>query len=101
MSEDHSRTEQILQKLSTKTHSSECKLVKIRGIPQNPSFVVSRFESIIDNFKTRDGDVFVSTFVKAGDTFIQSFLCTKSKLFLMMICGTMVAAPLFIHVWHL
>lgn len=71
---DFSHTEPILQKLSNKTHSSEYKLVKIRGIPQNPSFVVARFESIIDNFKTRDDDVFVSTFVKAGGAFHKSFI---------------------------
>ena len=86
---DHSRTEQILQKLSTKTHSSEYKLVKIRGIPQNPSFVVPRFESIIDNFKTRDDDVFVSTFVKAGSTLIRSSDCTTLKLFLMILCSAL------------
>lgn len=51
---------------SSRFESSDYRLVDIRGIPQNPSFTVSKFESIIDSFQTRDGDVFLSTFVKAG-----------------------------------
>ena len=53
-------------KLPSRFESSDYRLVDVRGIPQNPSFTVSRFESIIDTFQTRDGDVFLSTFVKAG-----------------------------------
>ena len=53
-------------KLPSRFESSDYRLVDIRGIPQNPTFTVSRFESIIDTFQTRDGDVFLSTFVKAG-----------------------------------
>ena len=56
----------ILAKLSARFDSSDYKLLDIRGIPQNPSFTVSKFEDIIDSFQTRDGDVFISTFVKAG-----------------------------------
>jgi hypothetical protein len=56
----------ILAKLSSRFDSSDYKLLDIRGIPQNPSFIVSKFEDIIDSFQTRDGDVFISTFVKAG-----------------------------------
>jgi len=50
------------------------KLVKVRGIPQNPTFDVATFEDIIDNFVTRDGDVFISTFVKAGTTWTQQII---------------------------
>lgn len=63
---DYSYVVPIIAKLSAKFDSSDYKLVDIRGIPQNPSFIVSRFEEIIDSFKTRDNDVFVTTFVKAG-----------------------------------
>jgi hypothetical protein len=57
----------ILAKLSSRFDSSDYKLLDVRGIPQNPSFTVSKFEDIIDSFQTRDGDVFISTFVKAGE----------------------------------
>jgi cystathionine beta-lyase family protein involved in aluminum resistance len=64
----------IIAKLSEKFDSSDYKLINVRGIPQNPSFVISRFEEIIDSFKTRDNDVFVTTFVKAGySDFISNF----------------------------
>ena len=53
-------------KLSSRFESSDYRLVDVRGIPQNSSLIVSRFESVIDTFQTRDGDVFLSTFVKAG-----------------------------------
>lgn len=52
----------------------EYKLVVVRGIQQNPSFDVARFEDIIDNFVTKDGDVFVATFVKAGTTWTQQII---------------------------
>jgi hypothetical protein len=42
------------------------KLIDIKGVPQNPLFDVKKFEEIIDSFQTRNNDVFVSTFVKAG-----------------------------------
>ena len=57
----------VLATLSAKFDSSDYKLADVRGIPQNPCFDVDKFEDIIDSFQTRDGDVFVSTFVKAGD----------------------------------
>ena len=56
----------LLSDLAAKFDSSDYKLVNIRGIPQNPWFDVAKFEDIIDNFETRDNDVFVSTYVKAG-----------------------------------
>jgi cystathionine beta-lyase family protein involved in aluminum resistance len=71
----------IIAKLSEKFDSSDYKLINVKGIPQNPSFVISRFEEIIDSFKTRDDDVFVTTFVKAGcgdfisEKFSFSFMC--------------------------
>ena len=64
---DFSYVEPVLAELSAKFDSSDYKLVDVRGIPQNPWFDVAKFEDIIDSFQTRDGDVFVSTFVKAGD----------------------------------
>ena len=57
----------VLAGLSAKFAASNYKLANVRGIPQNPCFDVAKFEDIIDSFQTRDGDVFVSTFVKAGD----------------------------------
>ena len=50
------------------------KLVKVRGIPQNPTFNVNKFIDIIDNFVTKDGDVFVATYVKAGTTWTQQII---------------------------
>lgn len=71
----------IIAKLSAKFDSSDYKLINVRGIPQNPSFVVSRFEEIIDTFKTRDNDVFVTTFVKAGcSVFIPVFIHFYSRV---------------------
>jgi|AntAceMinimDraft_1070359.scaffolds.fasta_scaffold125434_1 hypothetical protein len=46
----------------------------VRGIPQNPSFDVEKFEDCIDNFVTKDGDVFVATYVKAGTTWTQQMI---------------------------
>jgi hypothetical protein len=79
----------ILAKWSSRFDSSDYKLLDIRGIPQNPSFTVSKFEDIIDSFQTRDGDVFISTFVKAGiepdsspmelSCFVASFEIMSSK----------------------
>ena len=63
---DTSSLEPILAKLPSRIDLSDYKLVDIRGIPQNPTFTVSKFENIIDSFQTRDKDVFLSTFVKAG-----------------------------------
>jgi hypothetical protein len=63
---EFSYVEPILAKLSEKADKTDYKLVNIRGVPQNPTFDIAMFEDIIDSFKTRDGDVFVSTFVKAG-----------------------------------
>ena len=49
-------------------------LVKVRGIQQNPTFNINKFEDIIDNFNTKDGDVFVATYVKAGTTWTQQII---------------------------
>jgi len=49
-------------------------LVNVRGIPQNPTFNIEKFEDIIDNFNTKDGDVFVATYVKAGTTWTQQII---------------------------
>jgi hypothetical protein len=46
--------------------TGDYKLIDIKGVPQNPLFNVKKFEEIIDSFQTRNNDVFVSTFVKAG-----------------------------------
>ena len=66
----------ILAKLATEktAESVGYNLVKVRGIPQNPTFNAPAFEDIIDNFHTRDGDVFISTFVKAGTTWTQQII---------------------------
>ena len=60
----------VLAQLGAKFDATDYKLVSIRGVPQNPWFDVQKFEDIIDNFQTRDEDVFVSTFVKAGKKII-------------------------------
>jgi len=49
-------------------------LKTIRGINQNPTFDAEKFESIIDNFERKDGDVFIATYVKAGTTWVQTMV---------------------------
>ena len=46
----------------------------VRGIPQNPMFDVAAFEQVIDQFQTKDGDAFVTTYVKAGTTWVQQIV---------------------------
>lgn len=46
----------------------------VRGIPQNPLFDGALFEEMIDGFVTRDSDVFVCTYVKAGTTWAQQIV---------------------------
>lgn len=53
---------------------SDYKAVLVRGVPQNPMFDVQRFETIIDEFQTKDGDVFIATYVKAGTTWVQQIV---------------------------
>ena len=63
----------ILKELS-ETEGLEYNIVRVRGIPQNPTFDADLFDKLIDNFETRDGDVFISTYVKAGTTWTQQIL---------------------------
>lgn len=65
---------EVLAKLQATSIESDYNLVKVRSIPQNPSFDVDRFEDLIDNFVTKDGDVFVTTYVKAGTTWTQQII---------------------------
>lgn len=53
---------------------TDYKAVLVRGVPQNPMFDVQSFEAIIDDFETKDGDVFIATYVKAGTTWVQQIL---------------------------
>ncbi len=64
----------VIDKLSNKTIETDYKLVNVRGVPQNPTFDEKKFEEVIDNFVTRDGDVFIATFVKAGTTWTQQIV---------------------------
>lgn len=65
---------EALSKLERTEFTSDYNLTLVRGIPQNPSFDVARFEDIIDNFETKDGDVFIATYVKAGTTWTQQIV---------------------------
>jgi hypothetical protein len=73
---DFAYVKPILEKLRTEKTAEKAgyNLVKIRDIPQNPTFNAAAFEDVIDNFETRDGDVFISTFVKAGTTWTQQII---------------------------
>jgi hypothetical protein len=64
----------ILEKIAETPIESDYKLVDIRGVPQNPTFNVTAFEDIIDNFQTKDGDVYIATYVKAGTTWTQQIV---------------------------
>mmetsp|Transcript_21361 Transcript_21361/g.30972 ORF Transcript_21361/g.30972 Transcript_21361/m.30972 type:complete len:298 (-) Transcript_21361:80-973(-) len=46
----------------------------IRGIYQNPMFKEEDFNDLIANFETRDDDVFICTYVKAGTTWTQQII---------------------------
>eukprot|EP00602_Paraphysomonas_sp_CaronLab_P005943 CAMPEP_0185035076 /NCGR_PEP_ID=MMETSP1103-20130426/25776_1 /TAXON_ID=36769 /ORGANISM="Paraphysomonas bandaiensis, Strain Caron Lab Isolate" /LENGTH=308 /DNA_ID=CAMNT_0027571991 /DNA_START=1 /DNA_END=927 /DNA_ORIENTATION=+ len=50
------------------------KLSCVRGMPSNPTLDPQKVEYIIDNFETRDSDVFVCTYVKAGTTWTQQII---------------------------
>ena len=54
--------------------SSDYQMSLVRGIPQNPMFDVPAFENVIDHFDTKDGDVFIATYVKAGTTWMQQIV---------------------------
>jgi hypothetical protein len=64
----------ILKDLEERVETETYKLTIIKGIPQNPTFDEDNFAHIIDNFVTRDGDVFIDTFVKAGTTWTQQII---------------------------
>lgn len=49
-------------------------LKTIRGIPQNPTFDAEKYEYIMDNFDTNNGDAFITTYVKAGTTWTQQMI---------------------------
>ncbi|KAJ1448109.1 P-loop containing nucleoside triphosphate hydrolase protein [Pelagophyceae sp. CCMP2097] len=49
-------------------------LALVRGVPQNPLFDVAMFEDLIDKFETRNDDVFICTYVKAGTTWCQQIV---------------------------
>lgn len=67
---------EVLAKIESEPQCAkeEYKLTVVRGIQQNPSFDEKRFEEIIDSFVTKDGDVFVATYVKAGTTWTQQII---------------------------
>ena len=56
--------EKILNQLKETPVESTYSTVLVKGIPQNPTLSVEKFEDIIDNFITRSSDVFVATYVK-------------------------------------
>lgn len=64
----------LLERLALIENLTDYKIVNVKGIPQNPYFNQSAFENLIDAFETKDGDVFVATFVKAGTTWTQQII---------------------------
>eukprot|EP01035_Chromulina_nebulosa_P034712 gene34712-46600_t len=64
----------VLENFRTIPLDTDYQLVNIKGIPQNPTFDVEKFEKIIDSFQTRAEDVFISTYVKAGTTWTQQIV---------------------------
>lgn len=63
-----------IDRLQSVPVESDYKTALVRGIPQNPMFDIPTFENLIDNFETKDGDVFVATYVKAGTTWTQQII---------------------------
>ena len=49
-------------------------LLNIDGILHNPTMNVEELLDIIHHFKTKDGDTFVTTYVKAGTTWTQQII---------------------------
>ena len=73
-SEFSDKIESLYKELCSRKIETDLKLVSVRGTPQNPTFDVKTFEDIIDNFRARDSDVFVATYVKAGTTWTQQII---------------------------
>mmetsp|Transcript_11616 Transcript_11616/g.17337 ORF Transcript_11616/g.17337 Transcript_11616/m.17337 type:complete len:315 (-) Transcript_11616:221-1165(-) len=58
----------------TKAEEVGYNMVKVRGVPQNPLFDAEKFETMISNFESRESDVFICTYVKAGTTWTQQIV---------------------------
>lgn len=69
-----SYVQNALAALEESTLTDGYSLSIIRGIPQNPTFDTAKYENLIDTFEVRDGDVFISTYVKAGTTWTQQIV---------------------------
>jgi len=64
------------QKQESKSSSDQItyNLTIIRGVPQNPTFDENKVVELIENFETRNGDVFICTYPKAGTTWTQQII---------------------------
>ena len=66
-------TAKVLEEFTNNPIATDYKLVSVKGVLQNPTFDVQKFESLIDSFQTFEDDIFISTFVKAGAIFLSIY----------------------------
>jgi hypothetical protein len=73
---------EAISSTSTNAAAHTYTTASVRGVPQNPSLSVEKFEDIISNFETRESDVFIGGFSVWVDTGWLTFFATVNRSYL-------------------